>query len=356
MGVRSGSIVVASTAPPYARRGRWSSGLIAAPSSSWAVAVRVGAPRPLNGCIRLRGLRCHRPGGADRGAAGQRGRGTGGRAAGDRAGGARAECRRERPIRGRGSRRGAVCRRSVRCQGHALGTRPPLRLRQPAARRSSCSARFDDRRAVSRRWAAQPGSHRHPGVRRQLRHRPRTPRTDSKPVGSNPEPRRGVERWLGPTGRRSRSPGRARERWRRLDPRPAAWCGLVGLKPSRGRTPVGPLVGEAPGGLPHEFAVSRTVRDAAGLLDAVSGPSPGDHYYVARPSRSFATHLGEDPGRLRIAMHTRSYWGRETGGSNGKPSSASPGASRSWGTASRKRRRPSMPRRSGRFTSSSGHG
>ncbi len=95
---------------------------------------------------------------------------------------------------------------------------------------------------------------------------------------------------------------------------PAAWCGLVGLKPSRGRTPIGPLVGEAPGGLPHEFALSRTVRDAAGLLDAVCGPAPGDHYYVTRPARPLATRLGEDPCRLRIAMHTRSYWGHETGG------------------------------------------
>lgn len=93
---------------------------------------------------------------------------------------------------------------------------------------------------------------------------------------------------------------------------PASWCGLVGLKPSRGRTPIGPLVGEAPGGLPHEFAVTRTVRDAAGLLDAVCGPAPGDHYYVERPARPFASRLDQDPGRLRIAMHTRSHWGRET--------------------------------------------
>ncbi|HEX2086656.1 MAG TPA: amidase, partial [Solirubrobacteraceae bacterium] len=64
---------------------------------------------------------------------------------------------------------------------------------------------------------------------------------------------------------------------------PAAWCGLVGLKPSRGRVPLGPAVGEAVGGFAHEFAVTRTVRDAALLLDAVNGPSPGDRYYVARP-------------------------------------------------------------------------
>ncbi|HEX8068080.1 MAG TPA: amidase family protein [Thermoleophilaceae bacterium] len=93
---------------------------------------------------------------------------------------------------------------------------------------------------------------------------------------------------------------------------PAAWCGLVGLKPSRGRVPVGPLIGEVPGGIGHEFAVTRTVRDAAGLLDAVSGPAPGDRYYVAGPRRPFAEEVGADPGRLRVAVHTESFWGRET--------------------------------------------
>src|SRR5207247_2810232 len=72
---------------------------------------------------------------------------------------------------------------------------------------------------------------------------------------------------------------------------PAAWCGLVGLKPSRGRVPLGPAVGEAVGGLAHEFALTRTVRDAATLLDAVCGPAPGDRYYVARPPVSYADAL-----------------------------------------------------------------
>ena len=65
---------------------------------------------------------------------------------------------------------------------------------------------------------------------------------------------------------------------------PAAWCGLVGLKPSRGRVPIGPAVGEAVSGFAHEFALTRSVRDAAALLDAVSGPAPGDRYYVAEPA------------------------------------------------------------------------
>jgi amidase len=93
---------------------------------------------------------------------------------------------------------------------------------------------------------------------------------------------------------------------------PAAWCGLVGLKPSRGRVPVGPLIGEVPGAIAHEFAVTRTVRDAAMLLDAVSGPAAGDRYYVAPPARPFTDALATEPGRLRIAIHTDSYWGVPT--------------------------------------------
>ena len=94
---------------------------------------------------------------------------------------------------------------------------------------------------------------------------------------------------------------------------PAGWCGLVGLKPSRGRVPGGPLVGEVPGGVAHEFALVRTVRDAALLLDAVCGPSPGDRYFVAAPARPFVLALDADPGRLRVAINTESYWGRGTG-------------------------------------------
>lgn len=93
---------------------------------------------------------------------------------------------------------------------------------------------------------------------------------------------------------------------------PAGWCGLVGLKPSRGRVPIGPLIGEVPGGIAHEFALTRSVRDAARLLDAVCAPAPGDRYYVAPPRRPFVEELDSDPGRLRVAIHTQSFWGRDT--------------------------------------------
>jgi amidase len=87
---------------------------------------------------------------------------------------------------------------------------------------------------------------------------------------------------------------------------PAAWCGLVGLKPSRGRVPLGPSVGEAVGGFAHEFAVTRSVRDAAWLLAAISGPAAGDRYYVA----PFAPRPA--PGPLRVALHTDSFFGVDT--------------------------------------------
>ena len=93
---------------------------------------------------------------------------------------------------------------------------------------------------------------------------------------------------------------------------PAAWCGLVGLKPSRGRVPLGPAVGEAVGGFAHEFALTRSVRDTAVLLDAITGPAPGDRYYVAQSPTPFVAALQEEPGRLRVAVHPRSFFGVET--------------------------------------------
>ncbi len=83
---------------------------------------------------------------------------------------------------------------------------------------------------------------------------------------------------------------------------PAAWCGVVGLKPSRGRIPFGcmPL-----GASVCEFVVSRTVRDVAAVLDAVHGSEPGELFLAPPPARRYTTEVGATPGRLRIGILTR---------------------------------------------------
>jgi amidase len=90
---------------------------------------------------------------------------------------------------------------------------------------------------------------------------------------------------------------------------PAAACGLVGLKPSRGRTPSGPATGEVAFGQTYEFALTRTVRDTAGLLDAVSAPNHGEKHQAPPPVRPFARETTVHPGRLRVALSVRPWSG-----------------------------------------------
>jgi amidase len=92
---------------------------------------------------------------------------------------------------------------------------------------------------------------------------------------------------------------------------PAACNGLVGLKPTRGRVPIGPDYQEALSGFAVEFAVTRTVRDAAALLDEVAGWAPGDKFRLQAPARPFAHEHGQDPAPLRIALHTASWAGTD---------------------------------------------
>jgi amidase len=86
---------------------------------------------------------------------------------------------------------------------------------------------------------------------------------------------------------------------------PASACGLFALKPTRARNPLGPEYGDVAGGAAVEHALTRTVRDSAALLDATSGPAPGDPYWAPPPARPFAAEAGADPGPLRVAYTAR---------------------------------------------------
>ena len=88
-------------------------------------------------------------------------------------------------------------------------------------------------------------------------------------------------------------------------PVPFSACGVFGLKPTRARTPLGPLRGENWSGLGRAHAVSITVRDSATLLDATAGPAPGDPYYAPPPERPYVEEVTRDPGKLRVSFTDR---------------------------------------------------
>jgi amidase len=81
---------------------------------------------------------------------------------------------------------------------------------------------------------------------------------------------------------------------------PASCCGLVGLKPSRGRVSGAPMYGD-PVGLSTAGPLARTVRDAAAMLDVMAGPAVGDPSWAPPPATSFLAACDEEPGRLRVA-------------------------------------------------------
>jgi len=87
---------------------------------------------------------------------------------------------------------------------------------------------------------------------------------------------------------------------------PSSCCGVFGLKPTRGRNPIGPFEGEVWEGFSVEHVLTRSVRDSAAMLDATAGTDIGEMYSVPRPDRPFLEEVRTPPGKLRIAFSSRS--------------------------------------------------
>ncbi|MFQ5407126.1 MAG: amidase, partial [Anaerolineales bacterium] len=92
---------------------------------------------------------------------------------------------------------------------------------------------------------------------------------------------------------------------------PASCCGVFGIKPSRGRTPTGPDIGESWRGFVVEHVLTRTVRDSAAVLDAVAGADPGAPYLAPPQARPFLEEVSTEPGGLRIAFTSHPFLSRE---------------------------------------------
>ena len=90
---------------------------------------------------------------------------------------------------------------------------------------------------------------------------------------------------------------------------PASCCGLVGLKPSRGRITYGPDDVDVWFGSVSTFAVTRTVRDAAAFLDATAGNLPGDPYTLPPPPTTWLASLEAAPRPLKIGVALTPPWG-----------------------------------------------
>jgi amidase len=92
---------------------------------------------------------------------------------------------------------------------------------------------------------------------------------------------------------------------------PGSCCGVFGLKPSRGRTPLGPDVGESWRGFVVEHALTRSVRDSAAILDATAGADVGAPYDAPPAPESFLAEVSREPGRLRIAYTAHPFMGKD---------------------------------------------
>src|SRR6185312_11389595 len=90
---------------------------------------------------------------------------------------------------------------------------------------------------------------------------------------------------------------------------PASFCGGVGLKPSRGRISYGPAIDENGYGLGMNFVQTKSVRDAAAMLDCLATPQPGDPFFIPTPSEPYAMLTRQQPRRLRVGWSTTPLMG-----------------------------------------------
>jgi amidase len=90
---------------------------------------------------------------------------------------------------------------------------------------------------------------------------------------------------------------------------PASYCGLFGLKPSRGRTPWGPQMSEAMHGAAIQHVLTKTVRDSAAMLDATHGEDHSSLFKIQRPQHHYLDVIQQPPKKLKIAFSTYSTIG-----------------------------------------------
>ena len=256
---------------------------------------------------------------------------------------------RARPRRSARGRRplpdGAVARRAVPREGRGVPhRRRPVPLRHAAAA-SACSGPSPTTRG-SRRASARPGfvfvgKTNTPELATSVTTEPLAYGADAQPVGPHALARRFERRLRGRGRGRAWSPVAHGNDMGGSIRFPASMCGIVGLKPTRARTTLGPDFGEYWGPLTHEHVLTRSVRDTALVLDAIAGRGPGDPYTAPPPRAPVPRRGRRAAGRLRIGLRTRRRDGdRERTRLRARRSSAPAGSSSRSATTSRRSTSP----------------